>query len=75
MKVFFISNEGAAAADIVDVPCGTTPRQLIQMKLGNVDVNRYQLRVNRLQAAWDSTLQEDARVTVTPIKVEGGRRA
>ena len=74
MKIMFINNEGGGFADYVDVPHGTTVRELFQRKLGPVKPDQFLIRVNRQPVPRDQVLCEGDRVSITPTKIEGARR-
>ena len=73
MKVLVINNDGGGFADYVDVPEGTTVRDMFQreVRLGKPD--SYLIRVNRQPVPSDQVLREGDRISFTPIKVEGAR--
>ena len=72
MRILFINNQGGGFADHVEVPDGTTVAALFarQMPAGS-DAADYLIRVDRLPAAADQVLHPDARVSFTPVKIEG----
>jgi len=72
MRILFINNQGGGFADHVEVADGTTVAQLFgrQMPAGSHAAD-YLIRVDRLPAAADQVLHPDARVSFTPVKIEG----
>ncbi len=72
MRILFINNQGGGFADHVEVSDGTTVAQLFgqQMPAGS-QASDYLIRVDRLPAAADQVLHPDARVSFTPVKIEG----
>ena len=75
MKVMFINNSGGGFADHIDVEAGTTVTQLFAQRLSGAKAEDYLIRVNRLPASADQILQEGDRVSMTPSKIHGARRA
>ncbi len=71
MKVLFINNEGGGFADFVDVADGTTVEKFFAQRLPNRETEDVLIRVNRQPVARDYVLQENDRVTMTPVKIEG----
>ncbi len=71
MRVLFINNDGAGFADHIDVADGTTVATLFCEKLPYGKPSDYLIRVNRLPAAANQVLQDDDRVTITALKIEG----
>jgi len=75
MKVLFINNDGGGFADHIEVPDGITVRQLFQQQVSSGKPDNYLIRVNRQPVASDQVLREGDRVSFTPTKIEGARRA
>jgi hypothetical protein len=75
MRILFINNQGGGFADHIEVELGTTVSQLFQKQLRGSKPEDYLIRVNRLPASADQILQEGDRVSMTPSKIEGARRA
>lgn len=71
MKVLFINNDGGGFADQIDVQPGTTVAQLFEQKCPGKDADAYLIRVDRQPCAPDQVLQDGARVSFTPTKIEG----
>jgi sulfur carrier protein ThiS len=73
MKVLVINNDGGGFADYVDVPEGTTVRDMFQREVRSGKPDSYLIRVNRQPVPSDQVLREGDRISFTPIKVEGAR--
>ena len=73
MKVLVINNDGGGFADYVDVPEGTTVRDMFQREVRSGKPDAYLIRVNRQPVPSDQALCEGDRISFTPIKVEGAR--
>jgi hypothetical protein len=71
MRILYINNSGAGFADYIQVETGTTIDQLFKDKLPKETPADHLIRVNRQPIAQDYILQEDDRVTITPLKIEG----
>jgi hypothetical protein len=71
MKIFFLNNGGGGFADTIEVAQGTTLGQLFEQRMPNKDPHDYLIRVNRQPATADEPLSEGARVSATPVKIEG----
>ena len=71
MRVLYINNEGGGWADYVDVPEGKTVEQFFKDKMPGRAPADYLIRVNRQPVPRDYVLQENDRVTITPVKIEG----
>ena len=71
MKVLFINNDGGGFADYVEMPTGTTVRQLFLEQVRSQNPENYLIRVNRQPVPSEQVLQEGDRVSITPIKIEG----
>jgi len=74
MKVLVINNDGGGFADYVEVPDGTTVREMFQRQMGGGKPDQYLIRVNRLPTAADQILQEGDRISFTPTKIEGAQQ-
>ena len=70
MRIMFINNEGGGFADVIEIAGGTTIGALFQSRIGG-KVADYLIRVNRLPTSADYILQENDRVSITPVKIEG----
>lgn len=73
MKVLVINNDGGGFADYVDVPDGTTVRDMFLREVRSGKPDGYLIRVNRQPVPSDQVLREGDRISFTPIKVEGAR--
>ena len=71
MRVLYINNDGAGFADYVQVSGGTTVEQFFQAQMQGRKSSDYLIRVNRQPVPRDCVLQENDRVTITPVKIEG----
>ena len=71
MKILYINNDGGGFADHIDVPDGTTVRELFQRQVPSGKAEHYLIRVNRQPVPQDQVLQSGDRVSVTPDKIEG----
>jgi len=73
MKVLLINNHGGGFADYVEIPAGTTVRELFQREIRAGKAEDYLIRCNRQPVASDQVLQEGDRLSITPVKIEGAR--
>jgi sulfur carrier protein ThiS len=73
MKVLVINNDGGGFADYVDVPEGTTVRDMFQREVRSGKPDSYLIRVNRQPVPSDQQLREGDRISFTPIKIEGAQ--
>ena len=73
MKILFINNDGGGYADYLDLPHGTTVRELFERQMHQAKAENYLIRVDRQAAARDQVLVDGNRVTFTPTKIEGAR--
>ena len=71
MRILFIDNDGAGFADYIDIAENTTVEQFFKIKMSGKEASDYMIRVNRQPVARDYILQENDRITITPIKIEG----
>ena len=71
MRILWINNDGGGFADYVEVAEGTTVDKFFSQKLPNREPADYLIRVNRQPVPRDYILQDNDRVTMTPVKVEG----
>ena len=71
MKILFINNHGGGFADHIDVEEGTTVQTLFAQKLPDAQASDYLIRVDRLPASADQVLLPGARISITPLKIEG----
>ena len=70
MQILFVNAMGAGYADRLDIQEGTTVSQLFEEKVGG-DPDAFMIRVNREITTADYVLQEDDKVTATPVRIEG----
>jgi sulfur carrier protein ThiS len=73
MRILFINNDGGGFADHVEVAAGTTVEKFFTQQLTGRESADYLIRVNRQPVAKDYVLQENDRITMTPVKIEGAR--
>ena len=74
MQILFVNNLGGGFADHIEVADGTTVAQLFEQQMAGCVASDYLVRVDRLPAAADQVLHAGARVSFTPVKIEGARR-
>jgi hypothetical protein len=74
MKVLVINNDGGGFADYVEVPDGTTVRDMFTREVRTGKPDQYLIRVNRQPTASDQVLQAGDRISFTPVKIEGACR-
>ena len=72
MRILFIDNDGGGFADFMDVDQGVTIERFFIEKIPGRKPEDYLIRVDRQPVPRDYILQENDRVTVTPVKIEGG---
>jgi hypothetical protein len=75
MKILFVNNDGAGFAQHIDVEPNTTVAALFSQRLPGRSPADYLIRVNRQHAPEDQVLVEGDRVSMTPTKIEGARKA
>ena len=73
MRILYINNSGAGYADYVSVDQGKNIDQFFKDKMPKETPADYLIRVNRQPIPQDYLLQENDRVTITPLKIEGAR--
>jgi len=73
MRILFINNDGGGFADHVEVAASTTVEKFFAQQLPGRDSADYLIRVNRQPVSKDYVLQENDRVTMTPVKIDGAR--
>ena len=71
MRVLFINNNGAGFADYIDIQSTMTVEKFFIERMHGCDESDYLIRVNRQPVPRDYILQENDRITVTPVKIEG----
>jgi sulfur carrier protein ThiS len=71
MRVLFINNNGAGFADYIDIQHSMTVEDFFTKQVpGGMEAD-YLIRVNRQPVPRDYLLQENDRITITPVKIEG----
>lgn len=71
MKVLFINNNGGGYADYVEITGDTTVDKFFTQRMSGCDAADYLIRVNRQPVPRDYVLQDNDRITITPVKIEG----
>lgn len=71
MRIMYINNNGAGFADFINVEEGMSIEKLFEYKMPDEQSSDYLIRVNRQPVPKDYVLQENDRVTITPVKIEG----
>ena len=71
MRIMYINNNGAGFADFINVEESMSIEKLIEQKMPHEQASDYLIRVNRQPVPKDYVLQENDRVTITPVKIEG----
>jgi hypothetical protein len=71
MRILYINNAGGGWADYVDVPPLHPVEQFFRDQMPGSKPEDYLIRVNRQPVSRDYVLQENDRVTITPVKIEG----
>jgi len=71
MRVLTINNDGGGFADYLEIPEGTTVRELFEQQVQSPNPENYLIRVNRQPVAADQVLQEGDPISFTPTKIEG----
>ncbi len=71
MRIQFLNNDGGGYASYLNVNENITVDQFFNEKLSGRSPDDYLIRVNRQPAPRDYVLQENDRVTFTPLKIEG----
>jgi sulfur carrier protein ThiS len=71
MRILYINNDGGGFADYVNVAESTTIGQFFTEQIPGREPHDYLIRVNRQPVPHDYVLQENDRVTLTPVKIEG----
>ncbi len=72
MKILLINNDGGGYADYVEVAEGTSVGQLFRQQMPGAQPEHFLIRVNRQPCAADQLLHTGDRVSITPVKIEGG---
>ena len=71
MRILVINNDGGGFADYVEVPNGTTVREMFERTVKSISPANYLIRVNRQPVPQEQVLLEGDRVSFTPTKIEG----
>ena len=71
MRILYINNAGTGWADYIDIPEGKKVEELFSEKMPGSKPDDFLIRVNRQPVVRDHVLQENDRVTITPLKIEG----
>ena len=71
MRILFINNNGGGFADYLNVDPNTTVEKFFNQQLPHEKTEDYLIRVNRQPVPRDYMLQENDRVTATPVKIDG----
>ena len=71
MRILFINNNGGGFADYINVNPNITVEKFFNQQLPNEENEDYLIRVNRQPVPRDYVLQENDRVTATPVKIDG----
>jgi sulfur carrier protein ThiS len=71
MRILVINNDGGGFADYINVPNGTTVRQLFKEQVKSDLPEHYLIRVNRQPVPAEQVLQEGDRVSFTAKRIEG----
>ena len=71
MRILYINNDGGGFADYVEAAEGTTVVKFFHQQLPERKTEDFLIRVNRQPVPRDYVLQDNDRVTMTPVKVEG----
>ena len=74
MRILFVNNDGGGFADYINVHEGKTVEQFFKDQMPDRRPEDYLIRVNRQPVPRDYVLQENDRVTLTPVKIEGAQR-
>ena len=70
ISVLYINNEGGGFPAKEPVNDGTTFGEFVSARIS--DTTRYRIRLNGGVAEHETVLNDGDRITVTPIKVDGG---
>jgi sulfur carrier protein ThiS len=75
VRIFFVNNQGGGYAETLDVQDGMSISAFFARQMPNADPEKYAVRVNRNPVEKDYTLRDGDRVTITPAKIAGARKA
>ena len=70
-NILLVNNDGSGFANHVDVAEGTTAAQLFSERMPDREAGDFLIKVNREQVQADYVLQDDDKVTMTPVNIEG----
>ena len=73
MRILFINNQGGGYADYLNVEDKTTIGMLFKQQMHDEVASDYLIRVNRQPVPKEYVLQENDRVTITPVKIDGAK--
>ncbi|MHA2045156.1 MAG: MoaD/ThiS family protein [Candidatus Thorarchaeota archaeon] len=71
MRILYINNEGGGFADHIHIAESSTVEQFFNERMPGRKADDFLIRVNRQPVACDYVLQENDRITITPVKIEG----
>ncbi|MEX0585004.1 MAG: molybdopterin converting factor [Pirellulales bacterium] len=71
IKILYVNNDGGGFADYVETTEGMSVEQFFRERVASGRPQDYLIRVNRQPAAADQVLQDQDRVTFTPVRIEG----
>ena len=71
MMIMYINNSGGGFANYIDISESVAVEHFFKERMPGENPADYLIRVNRQPVAKDYILQENDRVTVTPVKIEG----
>ena len=71
MRILFINNHGGGFADHIEVASNTTVEELFRQRMPDGKPEDYLIRVNRLPVCSGQVLEENDRLSITPVKIEG----
>jgi sulfur carrier protein ThiS len=74
MHVLLINNDGGGFAGKIEIEPGTTVKQLFKQRMPASRPEDYLIRVNRQPCSADQVLNEEDRISITPVKIEGAHR-
>ena len=70
-RIFLINNDGGGFADYVSTDDGTTIAHFFANQMRDSRPSDFLIRVNREAVQRDYVLEDNDRVSITPVKVEG----
>lgn len=73
MKILFINNQGGGYADYVEINPDIAVEKFFAQKMPEEKAEDYLIRVNRQPVSRDYVLQENDRITITPVKIDGAK--